>query len=76
VSVDDARERVVALDKRRVWHPYTAMDLYRATVDPIVAVRASGARIEDADGTSYVDANASWWVAALGHNHPRLVAAL
>jgi adenosylmethionine-8-amino-7-oxononanoate aminotransferase len=76
VSVDDARERIVALDKRRVWHPYTAMDLYRATVDPIVAVRASGSRIEDADGTSYIDANASWWVAALGHNHPRLVAAL
>jgi adenosylmethionine-8-amino-7-oxononanoate aminotransferase len=76
VSVDDPRGRIVALDKRRVWHPYTAMDLYRATVDPIVAVRASGARIEDVDGTSYVDANASWWVAALGHNHPRLVAAL
>jgi adenosylmethionine-8-amino-7-oxononanoate aminotransferase len=76
VSLRDERERIVALDKRRVWHPYTAMDLYRDTVDPIVAVRASGARIEDADGTSYVDANASWWVATLGHGHPRLVAAL
>ncbi|MEN8183268.1 MAG: adenosylmethionine--8-amino-7-oxononanoate transaminase [Myxococcota bacterium] len=70
------RARIVELDKHRVWHPYTAMDLYRATVDPIVAVRATGSRIEDADGSSYVDANASWWVAALGHDHPRLVAAL
>lgn len=76
MSLTGERERIVALDKRRVWHPYTAMDLYRTTVDPIVAVRASGARFEDADGTSYLDANASWWVAALGHNHPRLVAAL
>jgi adenosylmethionine---8-amino-7-oxononanoate aminotransferase len=43
---------------------------------PIVAVRAAGARIWDADGRSYLDASSSWWVAALGHAHPRLVAAL
>jgi hypothetical protein len=24
------RERIVALDKQRVWHPYTPMDRYRA----------------------------------------------
>ena len=70
------RERIVALDKRRVWHPYTAMDEYAASVDPLVVVRAEGARLYDADGRSYLDANASWWVAALGHGHPRLVAAL
>ncbi|MBS1104582.1 MAG: bioA [Deltaproteobacteria bacterium] len=70
------RERIVALDKRRVWHPYTSMDEYAARVDPIVVVRAEGARLFDADGRSYLDANSSWWVASLGHNHPRLVAAL
>jgi adenosylmethionine-8-amino-7-oxononanoate aminotransferase len=69
------RERIVALDKRRVWHPYAAMDEYRAS-DPLVVVRAEGARLFDADGRSYLDANASWWVASLGHDHPRLVAAL
>ena len=66
------RERIVALDKRRVWHPYAAMDEYR-DADPIVVVRAKGARLFDADGRSYLDANASWWVASLGHDHPRLV---
>jgi adenosylmethionine-8-amino-7-oxononanoate aminotransferase len=70
------RERVVALDKRRVWHPYTSMDDYAKHVDPIVVVRAEGAWLHDADGRSYLDANSSWWVASLGHNHPRLVAAL
>jgi adenosylmethionine-8-amino-7-oxononanoate aminotransferase len=70
------RQRIVALDKRRVWHPYTAMDEYAARVDPLVVVRAEGARLFDADGRSYLDANSSWWVAALGHGHPRLVAAL
>jgi adenosylmethionine-8-amino-7-oxononanoate aminotransferase len=74
VPVD--RERVVALDKRRVWHPYTSMDDYAKHVDPIVVVRAEGAWLHDADGRSYLDANSSWWVASLGHNHPRLVAAL
>jgi adenosylmethionine-8-amino-7-oxononanoate aminotransferase len=70
------RGRVVALDKRRVWHPYTSMDAYAKEVDPIVVVRAEGAWLHDADGRSYLDANSSWWVASLGHNHPRLVAAL
>jgi len=70
------RDRIVALDKRRVWHPYTSMDEYAKSVDPIVVVRAEGAWLHDADGRSYLDANSSWWVASLGHNHPRLVAAL
>jgi len=70
------RERIVALDKRRVWHPYTAMDRYRAEVDPLVVERAEGPWLWDVDGRRYLDANSSWWVAALGHNHPRLVAAL
>ena len=70
------RDRIVTLDKRRVWHPYTAMDDYAQRVDPLVVVRAEGARFYDADGRSYLDANSSWWVASLGHGHPRLVAAL
>ena len=38
--------------------------------------RAEGARFWDVDGRCYLDANSSWWVATLGHNHPRLVEAL
>ena len=70
------RDRIVALDKRRVWHPYTAMDEWAKEADPIVIARAEGAHLFDADGRSYLDGNASWWVAALGHRHPRLIAAL
>lgn len=44
--------------------------------DPIVVTGARGSRFFDADGRSYLDANASWWCAALGHGHPRLLAAL
>jgi len=52
------------------------MSRYRADVDPLVVVEAHGSRIVDADGRSYIDANASWWTSTLGHGHPRLVAAL
>ena len=70
------RARIVELDKRFVWHPYTAMQRYRAEVDPLVVVRAKGSRLFDADGRSYLDANASWWTCTLGHGHPRLIDAL
>jgi adenosylmethionine-8-amino-7-oxononanoate aminotransferase len=70
------RERIVSIDKRRVWHPYTAMADYREKVDPLVVVQAKGSRLFDADGRSYLDGNASWWTCTLGHGHPRLVEAL
>jgi adenosylmethionine-8-amino-7-oxononanoate aminotransferase len=70
------RADIVRADKRHVWHPYTPMQRYLDEVDPLVIDRAEGARLYDVDGKSYLDANSSWWVATLGHNHPRLVAAL
>jgi adenosylmethionine---8-amino-7-oxononanoate aminotransferase len=74
--VSDHRERIVAADKRRVWHPYTEMSYYRESVDPLVVVEAEGAWLVDADGRRYLDGNASWWTCSLGHRHPRLVEAL
>jgi adenosylmethionine---8-amino-7-oxononanoate aminotransferase len=73
---ENARERLVALDKRYLWHPYTAMGPYLAETEPLVIERAQGARLFDKNGRSYLDGNASWWSAVLGHNHPRVVQAL
>jgi adenosylmethionine-8-amino-7-oxononanoate aminotransferase len=70
------RERIVELDKRHVWHPYTPMQEYISETNPLVIERASGSRLYDVDGRSYIDANSSWWSAVLGHDHPRLLAAL
>lgn len=75
MKTESARSRIVALDKRRVWHPYTEMSGYRAGPDPLVIVRAEGSRLFDADGRGYLDGNASWWSSTLGHAHPRLLAA-
>lgn len=70
------RARIVQADKAHGWHPYTPMGDYIAHASPLVIERAAGAWLHDADGRRYIDGNASWWVAALGHNHPRLVDAL
>lgn len=70
------RAAIVGLDKRHVWHPYTAMAQYIADTDPLVVVRSEGVYLHDADGRRYLDANGSWWVSTLGHRHPRLVRAL
>jgi len=43
---------------------------------PLVMARGSGARIEDADGNSYLDYVGSWGPLILGHTHPAVVAAL
>ena len=52
------------------------MDEWRARHDPLVVTRAEGPWIELASGARLLDGNGSWWVSNLGHNHPRLVAAL
>ncbi|WP_037583763.1 adenosylmethionine--8-amino-7-oxononanoate transaminase [Stigmatella aurantiaca] len=70
------REDIVSLDKRHVWHPYTAMEAYIGVTDPLVVVGSEGPYLVDADGRRYLDANGSWWVSTLGHRHPRLVKAL
>lgn len=70
-----SRADVVALERRHVWPPYTASERHE-TVDPLVIVGGQGPWIEDADGRRLLDGNASWWTVTLGHQHPRLKAAL
>jgi 4-aminobutyrate aminotransferase len=43
---------------------------------PLVVARASGAMVEDVDGNRYLDFMAGIAVAATGHAHPRVVAAI
>jgi adenosylmethionine---8-amino-7-oxononanoate aminotransferase len=70
------RDAILKNDRAHVWHPYTQMQEYLQETEPLVLERAQGSRLYDVDGRSYIDANASWWSSTLGHQHPRLVAAL
>jgi adenosylmethionine-8-amino-7-oxononanoate aminotransferase len=78
ISIADLelRRAIEALDKRHLWHPYTEMGRWIENGHPLVIGKAEGSRLYDLDGRSIIDGNASWWTSLLGHNHPRLVAAL
>jgi adenosylmethionine-8-amino-7-oxononanoate aminotransferase len=70
------KAKLVELDHRHAWHPYTPMDRWLAEPDPTVIVRAKGAWLETLEGERLFDGNSSWWVASLGHGHPRLLKVL
>src|SRR4029077_1907374 len=66
---------LAARDLDVFWHPCSQMRDYR-DFPPLEVVGARGARPRRADGRELIDASASWWGKALGHGHPRLMAAL
>ncbi len=47
-----------------------------ASADPIVWTRAVGSNVGDADGNIYVDLTSGFGVAAIGHAHPAVTAAV
>lgn len=54
---------------QHLWLPYAQM---RTAPMPLPVVRAEGARLYLADGTSLIDGIASWWTQAHGYNHPHI----
>jgi glutamate-1-semialdehyde 2,1-aminomutase len=50
---------------------------FRAVGDqPFFAQKASGSRVEDVDGNSYIDYVCTWGPSILGHAHPDVIAAV
>ncbi len=61
------------LDRRHVWHPYSAMP---PSSPPLAVASAAGVRLRLADGRELIDAMSSWWCAVHGYRHPMLDAAV
>jgi adenosylmethionine-8-amino-7-oxononanoate aminotransferase len=62
-------ERLLELDRRHAWHPYTST----IDRDPVYPVRAAhGCELELMDGRRLIDGMASWWCVIHGYNHPAL----
>ncbi len=62
-------------DLRHLWHPYT--DPVTFANEPYTCIeRGEGAYLYTQDGRALLDGIASWWCVALGHSHPKLLAAM
>ncbi len=70
-------EKLIASDKRHLWHPFTQMrDWCAPGHEPLVLVSGEGAMLRDSEGREYVDGNSSIWTNIHGHNHPAINAAI
>jgi 4-aminobutyrate aminotransferase-like enzyme len=73
------RSRALAATLRRVEAPGVSgvpRDFPESGEPPIAWAEARGANVWDADGNRYVDLTSGFGVAAVGHRHPRVVAAV
>jgi adenosylmethionine---8-amino-7-oxononanoate aminotransferase len=66
-------QRLLALDREHVWHPYGALP---AALPALPVVSAQGVRLRLADGRELIDGMSSWWCAIHGYRHAALDAAV
>jgi adenosylmethionine---8-amino-7-oxononanoate aminotransferase len=70
-------ERLLAAEKRHVWHPFTQMKAWCAPEhQPLILVEGEGAILRDIAGREYIDGNSSIWTNIHGHRHPKIHAAI
>ncbi len=70
--MSDSKPRAYELDRKHVFHSWSA----QATLDPMVVERAEGAAIWDNQGNRYLDFSSQLVFTNIGHQHPRVVAAI
>jgi taurine--2-oxoglutarate transaminase len=71
-SSDTGRSQAYVDDRAHVFHSWSA----QAALDPLVVVGAEGSRFWDDQGNSYLDFASQLVNANIGHQHPKLVAAI
>lgn len=69
-----AFDSLVQRDLTHIWHPCAQMKDFE-TYPPLIVRQARGSYIETDQGL-LIDAISSWWCKSLGHNHPKLIAAI
>jgi len=72
MTMESSRTRAWADDRAHVFHSWSA----QATLNPVDVVRAEGRHFWDSDGTRYLDFSSQLVNVNIGHQHPRLVAAI
>ncbi len=64
--------RAYELDRAHVFHSWSA----QAEISPMVITRAEGSHVWDGEGRRYLDFSSQLVFTNLGHQHPRIVAAI
>ncbi len=81
-AVEDAEQRhqrLVALDRAHVWHPFTQMQTWLEPLpgdESVIIDHASGSWLFDTRGRKYLDAVSSLWVNVHGHHRPEIDSAI
>ncbi len=70
--MNSASQRTYDLDRAHVFHSWSA----QATLDPMVIDRAEGCYVWDGDGRRYLDFSSQLVNTNIGHQHPKVVAAI
>ncbi|MCQ6273327.1 aspartate aminotransferase family protein [Pseudarthrobacter sp. R1] len=68
----DAADRAYDLDRKHVFHSWSAQDL----LDPMVITAAQGSYVWDGNGNKYLDFSSQLVNTNIGHQHPAVVAAI
>ncbi|GAA2723952.1 MULTISPECIES: aspartate aminotransferase family protein [Streptomyces] len=71
-SSKSTQAAVKAADRAHVFHPWSAQDL----IDPLVVAGAEGSYFWDHDGNRYLDFSSQLVNTNIGHQHPKVVAAV
>jgi L-2,4-diaminobutyrate transaminase len=68
--------RLADLDRRYSFHPFTALADHEQSGPPLVITRASGSRLYDDRGQSYIDAMAGLWCVNVGYGRAEIAEAM
>ncbi len=64
---------LVALEKSRLWHPFTQMrDWCAPEHEPLFIEEGQAEMLRSSDGRWFIDGNSSIWTNIHGHNHKRI----
>ncbi|GAB2666097.1 aspartate aminotransferase family protein [Gordonia jinhuaensis] len=75
LTIEQARQesaRAYELDRKHVFHSWAA----QATLKPMVISAAQGSQVWDGEGTRYLDFSSQLIYTNIGHQHPKVVAAI
>ena len=75
VSTEKSPERLVELDKKASFHPYTQLATHLKT-GPTVIVSGEGVRVRDSHGGEYIDAMAGLWCVNVGWGRAEIADAI